>query len=291
MRDLNWQDLRFVLAVARSQTLAGAARELRVNESTVARRIAQAERKLDAHLFERTAGILSATEAGQLAAGAAERMELEVQSIEVAIGGADRHAAGTVRITSVPVLVNRMLVPAVPRLLDAHPELDIELIAEPRDLSLTKREADIALRLARPQKELRALARRVGQLDYAVYRAEGAGHESLPWITYEDAMADLPQRTWIAQRAARDDGKGFVLKVNDAETVIHGVKSGLGRSLLPIAIADKEPGLVRAEDNGPALSRELWLMTHPELRRLVRIEVALDWIASTVRDATGRIAL
>ncbi|MGI9335830.1 MAG: LysR family transcriptional regulator [Gammaproteobacteria bacterium] len=283
---MNWHDLRFVLAAARSQTLAGAARELRVNESTVARRIAQAEHKLGARLFERTGGVLSPTEAGRLAVGSAERVEIEVQAIEVAIGDADRLAAGTVRITSVPLLVNRMLVPALPRLLDDHPDLRVELIAEPRDLSLMKGEADIALRLARPHKELRSLARRIGPLDYAVYAASHATAEPLPWITYEGGMTDLPQRAWIAERIARDEAGGSVLEVNDAEAILHGVKSGLGRSLLPVAVADREPGLVRVGDDGPALSRELWLMAHPELRRLMRIEMALAWIASTVRGLT-----
>jgi len=166
MQDINWNDLRFVLAVARCQSLAGAARRLGVNESTVGRRLAEAERKLGARLFERGPGAFQATEAGQTVVAGAERVELEVQAVETAVSGGDRLAAGAVRLTSVPIVVNRVLVPALPRLLRDHPQLRVELIAEPRDLSLTKREADIALRLARPHKDLRAIARRIGKLDY-----------------------------------------------------------------------------------------------------------------------------
>ena len=129
----------------------------------------------------------------------AERVEREVQAVEAAVSGADKLAAGLVRVTSVPLLVNRVLVPALPPLLAGHRQLRVELIAEPRDLSLTRREADIALRLARPRRELRAIARRIGRLDYAVYGPPARLPESLPWITYEDAMADLPQWRWIAE--------------------------------------------------------------------------------------------
>ena len=152
MLELNWNDLRFVLALARSQSLAGAARRLGVNETTVARRVAQAEQRLSARLFERNLGRLHPTEAGTAVVAGAERVELEVQALESATSGADRLAAGSVRVTSVPIIVNRILVPALPRLLRDHPQLRVELIAEPRDLSLTKREADIALRLARPRR-------------------------------------------------------------------------------------------------------------------------------------------
>lgn len=288
MQDLNWNDLRFILAVARNQSLAGAARRLGVNESTVGRRIAEAEQRLGARLFERSPGSFHPTEAGHAVIAGAERVELEVQAVETAISGADRLAAGAVRLTSVPIMVNRVLVPALPRLLRDHPQLRVELIAEPRDLSLTKREADIALRLARPGKDLRAIARRIGQLDYAVYGPSYGPsrkrREALPWITYEDDMADLPQRRYMAERPVRGGETLPPVTVNDAETILQSVKAGLGKSLLPVAIAEREPGLLRLDAGPPPLSRELWLMVHPELRNLTRIRVVLDWLASVVDE-------
>lgn len=287
MQALDWHDLRFVLAVARSRSLAGAARRLGVNESTVGRRVARAERRLDARLFERGPGRFHPTAAGRAVVAGAERVELEVQALEGAVSGADRLAAGTVRLTSVPIVVNRVLVPALPRLLRDHPQLRVELIAEPRDLSLTKREADIALRLARPRKDLRAVARRIGRLDYAVYRPARESGGPLPWITYEDAMADLPQWRWMAEQPVGDRDAPPPVTVNDAEAIIGSVKAGLGKSLLPVAVADREPGLVRLDDALAPLSRELWLMVHPELRNLVRIRVVMDWLASAVDRFTG----
>ena len=287
MQDLNWQDLSFVLAVARGRTLAGAAMRLGVNESTVGRRIARIEERLGARLFERGQGRLQPTEAGQAAVAGAERIELEVQALAGRVSGVDRLAAGTVRVTSVPIIVNRVLIPALPDLLSAHPQLRVELIAEPRDLSLTKREADIALRLARPRKETRAVARRVGRLDYAVYGPAGTESSALPWITYEEAMADLPQERWMAERALRDGNDPPPVMVNDAETILQGVKAGLGKSLLPIPIAERAPGLVRLDDGTAPLARELWLMVHPELRGLTRIRVVIDWLCAVVDNLSS----
>ncbi len=287
MQGLNWNDLQFVLALGRSQTLAGAARRLKVNESTVGRRIAEAERRLGARLFERSLGVFHPTEAGHTVVASAERVELEVQAVETAISGADRLAAGTVRLTSVPVVVNRILVPALPRLLRDHPQLRVELIAEPRDLSLTKREADIALRLARPHKDLRAIARRIGQLDYAVYGPSRKKSEALPWITYDDDMANLPQCRYMAERPVGDLAMPPRATLNDSEAILQSVKAGLGKSLLPVAIADRESGLSRLSRSPSPLSRELWLMVHPELRNLIRIRVVMDWLVSVVDQFIG----
>jgi len=285
MQDLNWNDLRYVLAAGRTGTLAAAARRLGVNETTVARRIAEAERRLGARLFDRARGGVTPTDAGSVVIAGAEQVELQVQSVESAVSGVDREAAGTTRVTSVPILVNRVLAPALPALLDAHPQLHVDLNAEPRDLSLTKRQTDIALRLARPRGEPSALARRIGQLDYAVYASARSGQDRLAWITYDEAMADLPQGRWIAERAARGGEDVGRVTVNDAEALIQAVRAGLGKSLLPRLIADRDPELSCLSDRPAELSRELWLMVHPDLRDLTRIRVVMDWLVSVFESA------
>ena len=287
MQALDWDDLRFVLSLARCRSLAGAARQLAVNESTVGRRVARAEQCLGARLFERTLGSFQATEAGEAVVAGAERIESVLHALAATTSGADRLAAGVVRITSVPMLVNRLLVPALPALLAAHPQLRVELIAEPRDLSLTRRETDLALRLARPGKELGTVARRIGRLEYAVYGPTRRNNRAPTWITYQDAMADLPQCRWMANRISEQGGAAPPLRVNDAEAIISAIKAGMGISLLPVAVGDREPGLRRRETSGPPFSRELWLLTHPDLRDLVRTRVVTDWLAATVARLVG----
>jgi DNA-binding transcriptional LysR family regulator len=145
---MDWNDLRFILTIARAGTLSAAARRLGVNQTTVARRLAAAEAALGTRLFERVGGALHSTESGAAAVTRAARVEQEVYALKHGIGDADADAAGMVRITAVPVLVNQLLIPALPLLYATYPRLRIELAAEPRNLSLTRREADIALRLA-----------------------------------------------------------------------------------------------------------------------------------------------
>ena len=127
---MEWSDLRHVLAAARAGTLAAAARRLGVNQTTVSRRIAAAEAALGVRLFDRVDGMLRPTREGEAAVARAAQIEREVEALARGIGGADAAPAGVVRLTTVPILANRLLVPAVPKLHAAYPLLQIELIAE-----------------------------------------------------------------------------------------------------------------------------------------------------------------
>jgi DNA-binding transcriptional LysR family regulator len=283
MRGTDWDDMRFALAVGRTQSYAGAARHLRVNESTVARRVAQFEKRLAARLFERSDGLLKPTEAGLETIRRAERIELEFQATESHLSGVDNRAAGNVRVTAACLFTNHILVPALPRILEANPHLRIELVADGRDLSLTNRDADIAMRLTRPAGESRSIMKLVGRLSYAVYHASAKTYSELPWIAYDERLRDLPQAKWIASEIARDKAEPPQLLINDAETLLRCVKLGLGKSLLPREVGDREADLVRVESAAPPMAREVWLMVHPELRDLTRIRVVMNWLEDIAR--------
>ena len=149
MQDLDWNDLRYILYLSRTGRIGSTARMLRVNETTVARRLSKVERQLGVRLFERSAGVLIPTESGKLVIGRAERIELDVDAVKDCVTNADSVAIGKVRVTAMPMVLNHVLIPALPALLQLHAGLQIELAADPRNLSLTNREADIALRMAR----------------------------------------------------------------------------------------------------------------------------------------------
>jgi len=283
MQELNWDDLRFVLAAGRAGSFAAAARRLDVNESTVVRRVSHIEKSLDTKLFERNIGQLQLTKAGSKVIAHAEHMELDVHAIQNDISGVDQTVAGSVRLTSVPIVVNHLLVPQVQRLLKTHPQLQLEFTAESRNLSLTKREADVALRLARPNRELSAVTRRIGQLGYAVYARKSKKAESLPWIAYEDSMSDLPHARWIREQMSMDDHELPCLLVNDAEAILAGVQNGIGKSLLPVIVAEKDRKIVRigSEKN---LIREVWVTIHPDMRKLARVRAVVDWLISVFKN-------
>jgi DNA-binding transcriptional LysR family regulator len=182
MQDLDWNDLRYVLSLSRTGRIAGTARKLGVDETTVARRLKSLEAQLGVRLFERHAGVLRPTDSGQIVIRKAERIELDVDAVKDGVTSADSVAAGKVRLTAVPLVMSHILIPALPTLLRLHPRLQIELVADPRNLNVTKREADIAVRMARPDKEYRAIAHRVGRIDYAVY-GTSITRRPLPWVT------------------------------------------------------------------------------------------------------------
>jgi DNA-binding transcriptional LysR family regulator len=274
---MEWSDLRYVLAIARAGTLSAAARRLGVNQTTVARRLAAAQTSLRARLFDRSEGLFRPTKAGDEVLRRAAQVEAEIDAIARGIGGSDAVVAGSVRVTAVPILVNRLLIPALPKLSAAHPNLQIELIAEPRNLRLTRREADIALRLARPERG-DALARRIGRLDYAVY-APARRSGPLPWITYDESLSHLPQARWMAAAPPAALPK---LLVNDAEAILRAVGAGLGQSLLPCFAADDDKRLRRMSGAKPVLSREIWLLVHRELRAQARIAAVIAWLDSAM---------
>lgn len=280
MQIRNWSDLRSLLAIKRHDRLAAAARWLRVDDTTLSRRLAALQAAAGRRLYRRLPdGRLALTEAGEALAQVAERFERDIGALE----GEDSRdgAAGIVRLTAVPLVINRILVPALDRLFARHAGLRLELIAESRDLSLTRREADLALRLARPKTGgLRVKARRVGALGYGAYDAAGAPPGPRPWVTYEETMAHLPQARWMAAAIRRGDGRAAALRVNDVEAALEAVAAGLGRSMLPSVVAARDPRLRRLPPpDGPASPcRELWLLVHAELSDLPRIRAVAGWI-------------
>ena len=147
----NWNDLRYLLAIKRSSTITAAARLLSVDDTTVSRRLAALQVASGSTLFSRQPdGRLRLTASGDAIAQCAEIMERQVDLTNASLGAGHGQYAGSVKLTSVPIVANRLLVPAIGKLLDRHPALQLELIPESRDLSLSRREADLAIRLARP---------------------------------------------------------------------------------------------------------------------------------------------
>jgi DNA-binding transcriptional LysR family regulator len=275
MQDLEWNDLRYVLWLSRIGRIAGTARKLGVDETTVARRLKGIEALLGVRLFERHAGVLRPTDSGQIVIRRAERIELEVDAVKDGVTSADSVAAGKVRLTAVPLVMNYILIPSLSALMRLHPRLQIELVADPRNLSITNREADVAVRMARPDKEHRAVAPCVGKIDYAVYgTATGC---PLPWITYNEDLSHLPQMRWMAKAIEADLQADISLVVNDSELALNAVRAGLGRSLLPCRIGDAVPGLCRLSDAKPVLSRDMWVIVHPDLKHLARVRAIIAW--------------
>lgn len=291
MQDLDWDDLKIALALHRGGSLAAAGRLLAHDATTVARRLARLERALGAAVFLRDGpGRYRQSALGAAIVAHAERVERETLAMRDTVGMHRGALQGVVRITSVPILVNRFLVPRLPAFLAANPGIAVELVPDARALSLGQREADLALRFARPATGgLAHKARRLGTLPFAIYAAAGLDrhqHATLPWIGYDDPRAHLPQARWLAAASADRGGRAAAgLTVADAETALEAAACGLGKTLLPALVADEDPRLRRLDppaDSDPP-QRDVWLLSvaAPEARAAVArakgLIVALDW--------------
>lgn len=285
MQGLDWNDLRYALALFRTGASTRAATLLGVDDATVARRLTRLETQLGARLFDRGPdGRKRPTATGAIVLAHAERVESELSQLGEALGGSQdgkaQSVSGIVRVTAAPILVNRLIAPALPSLLAEHPDLSVELIPEARDLSLSQRDADLALRLARPQTGgAQVIARRIGGLDYAAFAAASLSSEAaaaLPWAGYDAAHAHLPPARWIS---ARHGATSLRLAAPDAETLLESAAAGVAKTLLPIAIAARDPRLQQLSHAGEGpLSREIWLLFHKPLKGLGRIEATMRWL-------------
>jgi len=282
---MRWDDLRVLLAIHRARTLSAAARYLGVDATTVSRRLRSLQNAAGTALFLRLPdATLKLNQAGVAILAHAERMEREADAIGQALGEEAQKVVGTVRITAVPIVINRLLLPSLPSLLDAHPDLTVELVPDARDLSLTRRDADLAIRLARPVSGGTLVkARRIGTLVYGVFAAQGIAEkdaERLGWIAYDDTMAHLPQSKWLADLVASGTGGKSGIRVTDGETAVEAAASGLGKALVPTWAGTHDPRLRTLDvSEMPALpEREVWLLSHAEQRGFQSIRTVISWI-------------
>ncbi|MDQ2805000.1 MAG: LysR family transcriptional regulator, partial [Pseudomonadota bacterium] len=210
---LDWDDLRFFLAIARHGSLSAAAKNLHVAQSTVGRRLSSLEASLGVRLLNRTPEGYMPTLAGEGVREQAERVEAEALAVERKVGGRDTRLAGLVRVTCAETVASHILAPCFATLHTQHPDIMIELIPAPRELSLSMREADISVQLRRPdQHDL--VVRRIGSLGFGLYATpaylerhggldfEGGcpGHHL---ITQLGDVEEAPQTSWLAALAPR----------------------------------------------------------------------------------------
>ena len=281
---MNWDDLRFLVVIGRDGTLAAAARRLKVDQTTVARRLRALEQALGTPLFLRSEGRWLPTEVGARVLERAGRIEEDVAGLTRLAEAGAQAVSGVVRLTAVGAIVGDYLVPRLPGLYARHPELVVELIASNDNLNVSRREADIAIRLARPESG-DFLIRKLADVGFAVYGpAQPGPTRSNDWVTYDDELAHTPEMRWLAGQLA---GGRVRLRSNKLAGLLGAVAVGIGRAVLPCFLADATPGLVRESGPQPVLSRDLWLLVHPDARRLPRVAAVADWLGECFEADAG----
>ncbi len=287
MQNYNWNDLRYLLAVKRGKTLAKAAHLMKVDATTTSRRLSVLKSIAGEELYTRQRdGLLELTEVGESMASHIEGMELEADKLNELLGPKNNDCTGNVRITSVPIIINRLLSPNLRSLLMSHPRLQIDLIPDARNFSLNFRETYIAIRLARPvEGGIDTLAKRVGKLRYCVYASSKFTTKEcnqLPWIGYQDDMSHTTTAQWIAEAASKSGQRIANIRVQDSETALEAVKAGLGKTLLPEIMANKITSLQQISKTSPKIAREIWLLTHSNQSKTKRIAEVSKWIETVI---------
>ena len=267
---MNWDDLRFLLAVSRAGSLSGAARVLGINQSTVSRRVHGLERVLNTALVERLPEGVVLTEAGLDLARLAERTEAELQLAAGRVAGQGRSVSGPLTITCVDMMVDRFLAPHLAAFSKLHRGVDLSVVGSLGLVDVMRGQADIALRVTRrPDEGL--MGRRLCDFGLAVYRARTA--EPRGWINWSDNRrieAHIPEHL----RALPD------LHTADSFLAMNAlVRAGMGLAVLPCYWADADETLCRVlPDRVSFDDLGLWLLYHPDRRQLPRLRAFVDFI-------------
>jgi DNA-binding transcriptional LysR family regulator len=292
---MDWNDLRYFLAVARSGSLTRTALDLQVSQSTVSRRIAELETSLGARLFVRHQTGYYLTDEGQRMQKDAEQIEESVLALERGAAGSDLGAAGTVRLATAENLATDLIIPALPAFVRRYPHIRLELVTSTSTTELGRREADMALRMVRPARG-NLKVRRVGVMSYSVYAREdylarrpAATDDPLDgraFIAWDDAHAHLPAAAWLADRAPDTE---VALVTSSLACQVAAVRAGLGLAVLPDFLGMGE-GIVRVMPPEDVFTNDIWLVMHADLSASSRIRAVGDFLADVVRRAAPELS-
>lgn len=304
MPEIDWSDLRVALAVGQAGTLATAARELKVNATTVLRRLDALEQRLGARLFERTRGGWQPTEAGVVVVELARRMADQAEEIERQVLGRDRELTGPLRLTTAFVLMEHLLPQPLADFARAYPGIEVEVVENAVLVDLSRRpavvagvpaswsrvEADVALRLSTNVAE-HLVGRQLGMTHCRVYARRGTAglpqqHTPLaellrdaPWVAFERDATQRVYDRWMRVALAQSRVR---VRVDIFDAVAAMLNTGIGVGVLPTFMAARHPALVPVSDAIPELSVPVWLLTHPDLRQTARVRAFLQFVGDAV---------
>jgi len=292
LRPFDWDDLKYLLALARHQSTLAAARALSVDQSTVHRRLAELERCLGGRLVQRHATGYRLTERGQELVPLAERVEEAAQAIARHQEEVRRAEVGVIRLTCPEPLVTRLTRSGfLDRFHSHHPGLRVEFVMSDRTLDLVKGEADVALRSG-DTDDLPLVGRKIADSIWAVYASHeyverhGAPRsveemERHPLIGFDATMSSHRAARWFARVAP---GARIVARNDGVLGLVHSARSGVGLAALPTALGDAEPDLVRVLGPIPELTRAWRLLTTAELRTTARVSAFFEFVLGEVES-------
>ncbi|MFJ4292116.1 LysR family transcriptional regulator [Cupriavidus sp. NPDC089707] len=297
MQEADWDDLKHFLAVSQSGSLAGAARTLHVNHSTVLRRLARLEEVLGTLLFERHPTGYALTAAGEALAQRLAGVGEQIDAAQRQLSGLDSQLSGPLRVTTTDTLLTGLLMPLFAEFRAMHPRIQLQIVVNNGFLSLSRREADVAIRPANAPPEY-LVGRRIGRLQTAAYASRrylqrlGLPTEAdspllsdwtaYDWVVPDEALSHLAQARWVRDQVPEHRR---AVSADSLVAMADAVRHGMGAGMLLCFLAGWDAELVRLAPAERDLDTDLWLLTHPDLRHSARVRVLTDFLYERVRAA------
>lgn len=305
--ELDWSDLRFALAVGHTGSLAGAARQLNVNHTTVLRRLDALEARLGARLFDRSRTGYLPTEAGRVVLEQARRMADQADEIERRVMGRDRELVGELRVTTAFVVMEHLLPQPLADFSRDYPGIQVEVVENAFLVDLSRRHADQAQSWARLEADV-ALRMSAAVAEHLVGRQLGLTHcrayarrdapglpqsilplaqliREAPWVAFErDAHARVYDR-WMRSQLAQADVR---VRVDIFNAMAAMLRTGIGVGVLPTFMVERHPELLPVSDVIPELSVPVWMLTHPDLRHTARVRAFMQHVGDAVAQRLQR---
>lgn len=282
---VDWEDIRHFLAVAQSGTLSGAARGLKVDHATVSRRLAALEAELDVKLVDRLPRSCRLTSLGRQVFERALEMETSAHSIARLAKAAHAPLFGRITLSAPPVLVTHLLTERLTRFRAEYPDIRLSLSAQAQRVSLSRREADVAVRFVRPD-ETGSVTRKIGTMAFGLYAHRSYAHLAAPerweFIAWDQTFADTtPAQSWLLDIAG---GRPVVCELTYSSEHLIAVRAGVGVAALPCFIGERDRDLVRIEEGAPYFARDIWLVVHGDLQKTPAVRAVMDFVVAVVSD-------
>jgi DNA-binding transcriptional LysR family regulator len=280
MAGMNWDDMRYFLALAREGTVSGAGRVLAVKHTTVARRIAALEARLDSRLFDRSAEGYAMTQVAENLFEHAVSMEERALSVEREVFGMDTQLKGPLKLTASHDVLTRLVVRQLPRFREEFPGIDLELIGSSGLMDLAGRQADIALRMT-PKPPEYLIGRQVLDLRHGVYasvpylKKQHSPHTVILW------RGDGSEPEWVSKHFR---GAGVTLRTDEVTSMVMAVKNHMGLARMPCYIGDSEPSLRRLDVSLTPSDWGVWVLSHVDLRSTARVRVCREFLVEILEE-------
>lgn len=282
---MEWDDFRLVKMIAEHRALGPAADALKLNHSTVFRKLNTLEEHLGTRVFERSRSGYALTVAGEEMLTIASQMAEAVNDFERRIAGMDARPTGELRVTTTDTLFSHLLAPVFAAFREQFPGITLDIIVESRALNLSRRDADVAIRAAADPPET-LVGRRIAPIVWAPYTRAGMTIDTtttslynleLTWVGFGDPISSSNAGRWFAGHVPQHR---IALSASSVAALAQAVDAGIGVGFLPCFVGDQMPSLRRVGPPVPHIASHLWLLTHADLRGSVRTRAFLDFVGT-----------